>query len=53
MRISFRFLFAAFLGLCGCASVPDHDLAQVSSSISLKNVAETALAGQDFEVGEW
>ncbi|MBS0605489.1 MAG: efflux transporter outer membrane subunit [Verrucomicrobia bacterium] len=53
MRISFHFLFTAFLGLCGCASVPDHDLAQVSSSISLKNVAETALAGQDFEVGEW
>lgn len=53
MRISFHFLFTAFLGLCGCASVPDHDLAQVSSSISLKNVAETALAGEDFEVGEW
>lgn len=53
MRISFHFLFAAFLGLCGCASVPNHDLAQVSNSISLTSIAESALAGQEFEMGQW
>lgn len=53
MRIFFHFLLAALLGLCGCASVPDHDLAQISSTPSLQQAAETALAGQDFVVGKW
>ncbi len=53
MRIFSYVLFVAFLGLCGCASVPNHDLAQVSDPIPLKSVAEAALASQDFEVGQW
>ncbi len=53
MRVSFRLLFVLFLGLCGCASVPNHDLAQISNSISLETIADATLTNNDFEVVQW
>ena len=51
MRFSCVFLF--LIGLYGCVSVPDHDLAQVSGPISLEGVQQAALAQEDFEIGCW
>jgi NodT family efflux transporter outer membrane factor (OMF) lipoprotein len=48
-----RKLVILFGLLGGCASVPNHDLAILTESVSLEHVAETALAEDGFAGGEW
>lgn len=53
MRFSYYFLHVWLIWLCGCASVPNHDLAKLSEPLSLGGVEELALAQEDFDRGGW
>ncbi len=53
MRFSYYFLPLALIGLHGCVSVPNHDLAQLSSPLPLESAQQSALEQEDFDQGDW